>query len=122
MTCSAWSVPLRLRGRARSRRDRQRRATGLWAPGQRARDADGNSRGGGAALKTMPALPLPSLYPRKFNAKVASIDTQLSRPTFAPSHLSVSIGETVGIGISGDAKCWSKWQDLNLRPSPNGES
>jgi hypothetical protein len=28
----------------------------------------------------------------------------------------VSVGETVGIDVSDDAKCWSEWQDLNLRP------
>src|SRR5262245_29329847 len=28
----------------------------------------------------------------------------------------VSVGETVGIDVSEDAKCWSEWQDLNLRP------
>ena len=28
----------------------------------------------------------------------------------------VSVAETVGIDVSDDAKCWSEWQDLNLRP------
>ena len=28
----------------------------------------------------------------------------------------VSVGETVGITFFGCAKCWSEWQDLNLRP------
>jgi hypothetical protein len=28
----------------------------------------------------------------------------------------VSVGETVGIDVSDGAKCWSEWQDLNLRP------
>src|SRR5262245_47175046 len=28
----------------------------------------------------------------------------------------VSVGETVGIDVSEDVKCWSEWQDLNLRP------
>src|SRR5262245_52688715 len=28
----------------------------------------------------------------------------------------VSVGETVGIDVLEDAKCWSEWQDLNLRP------
>jgi hypothetical protein len=27
-----------------------------------------------------------------------------------------SVGETVGLGLSGSAKYWSEWQDLNLRP------
>ena len=27
-----------------------------------------------------------------------------------------SVGETVGLNVSGRAKCWSEWQDLNLRP------
>src|SRR5262245_48039243 len=94
----------------------------------------------------MPAPPLLSPCRRKFKAKVAPIDTQLSRPTFAcsrrceyarrfcpdncpggqrrrcllyapasDSHV-VSVGETVGIEVSEDAKCWSEWQDLNLRP------
>src|SRR3954466_3978477 len=28
----------------------------------------------------------------------------------------VSVGETVGIDVSEGVKCWSEWQDLNLRP------
>ena len=27
-----------------------------------------------------------------------------------------SVGETVGLGLSGSVKYWSEWQDLNLRP------
>src|SRR5215475_13263810 len=27
-----------------------------------------------------------------------------------------SVGETVGLNVFGRAKCWSEWQDLNLRP------
>jgi hypothetical protein len=34
----------------------------------------------------------------------------------ARSGNSVSVGETVGIDVSDAAKCWSEWQDLNLRP------
>ena len=33
-----------------------------------------------------------------------------------PDHQCVSVGETVGIDVSDGAKCWSEWQDLNLRP------
>ena len=32
------------------------------------------------------------------------------------AHPEISVGETVEDAISGSAKCWSEWQDLNLRP------
>ena len=28
----------------------------------------------------------------------------------------ITVGETVGLALSGPAKYWSEWQDLNLRP------
>jgi len=41
------------------------------------------------------------------------IEAVISRTPVASA---ISVGETVGVGVSGSAKCWSEWQDLNLRP------
>src|SRR5262245_66529061 len=45
-----------------------------------------------------------------------AMDAGLWPPSRRRLRWRVSVGETVGIDVSEGAKCWSEWQDLNLRP------